>query len=232
MDAWELAKVVARRWWTFLPLAVLTLLMTTQVDSRIAPEYQTTASILLVGPFQTVPEVEDQVTRAINPYLAQGIGTTANAMKVVLESQESRQKVIQAGGSNGYSIKVQSRTPIMSISVATGNRDLSIKTAALVTDLLNQELKARQDAFKAPEQSHITTQTLDAVGSVATIRNGLKQIRVVIVAIGLSLAVAASVLANALLAWWSRRRTTQLLRRASTEEAQPVSEPRHSTTVL
>lgn len=200
-----MAKVIARRWWVFLPFALVTALLTAQAGSRIAPEYQTTASVLLVGPFETVPQVEDQVVRSINPYLAQGISTTANVMKVVLESQESRQKIVQRGGSGAYSIRVQARTPIVNISVATANRELTLKTASAVSSLMREELQARQDAFKSPRQSHITTQTLDAIGSISVVRNGLKQIRVVIIALGLGLAVAASVFANGLLEWNRRR---------------------------
>lgn len=229
MDAWDLAKVVARRWWVFLPFALITALLTAQADSRIAPEYQTTASVLLVGPSQTVPEVEGQVVRSVNPYLSQGINTTASAMKVVLESVDSRRKVIAAGGSAAYSVQVQTRTPIMNIAVATGDRDLTLKTASLVSQQLAIELRARQAAFKAPPQSFITAQILDNVGEIYEVRNGLKQIRVIIIALGLGLGVAVALFANALLDWNRRRWSAKT--RAAAEAGVLVDKVQRSSAV-
>lgn len=229
VDAWDMARVVGRRWWVFLPLSLLTLLLTLNVDSRIKPEYQTSVTLLLVGPSETVPQVDDRIVKSINPYLNQGISTTASVMKVVLESPDSRRKVIEAGGSSAYSVGVQTRTPIMRIQIATRDRELTVKTAAVVADLLRDELKARQEAFNAPQASHITTQTLDAVGSVGEVRNGLKQIRVVILALGLGIATAATLMVNAMLAWLLRRRKDKVRLAAETGFVNDKHKPRSTS---
>src|SRR3954463_12501140 len=101
VDLWQLKLIVLRRWYVCLPLCGLAVLGVMRAGDSVAFEYDSQATVMLVGPQESVPVDPTKPVRN-NPYLSNGLIATAQAMQVVMSSQDVRAAMAKAGGNPAY----------------------------------------------------------------------------------------------------------------------------------
>lgn len=169
MDVWAITVAAARRWYVLLPLLALTALGAYQVGQGVSPEYEASATAILVPGSQ----VEEETTTP-NPY--GNLDQTNRVISIVLDAPESRAVIEAQGHSPDYEVRATDRSSILNLSVLTDSEPESLATLEAVLDLGTQELATRMDEAGVPEASQPVWQILQApaisdVSSSGALRN-------------------------------------------------------------
>ena len=88
MDFWELAKILLRRWYAFVPILLTTVGLTYLLTETPETIHHAQSTVL-------VTRVPDDVA-GLNPYARDE--TTAQTMATIMGSPEAREEIIAAGG--------------------------------------------------------------------------------------------------------------------------------------
>ena len=168
MDVFDALRVIARWWFVALPMLVLSLVAAIVLSSGIAPEYQAEGSVLFVGPLVRESTTTPGETEAINPLLEQPSALTTAAVISSLSMSSPQVATILAdeGLSTDYEVGVESRTPILLLLVRADSRDLATATALRLAELVDDDVRLRQEAADVPLDQRVTTNVigLSAVG--------------------------------------------------------------------
>lgn len=232
MDLWQLTLIVLRRWYVFLPLCGLAYLGVVEAGESVQTEYQAEATVLLVGPSQSLPFDPTKTVRT-NPYLQQGLTTTGQAMHAVMSSQDVRQAMIEEGGTGNYVVEASQRNPLLTVSITAASAEQASRTSTVFPALLTSELDKLQDNARAPVGQRVTVQSLTAGDSPLGVRTGLRKAQAVAAGLGLGLAAAAALAFEALMIALRRRRANAETRRrngahADVDAGGPEDAERHA----
>lgn len=200
MDIFDGLRVIGRWWFVTVPLALLALLLASFGTAGIDPEYAARGSVMLVSP--GLPTGDD--SDLTNPLLFQSgaLEVAAEVAALSANTPQVAQILSDEGLSTGYEVGTQNRTPIVLIETRGPTREVATNTAVRVVDLIQQDLRLRQDAAGAPDDQRITVEiiSLSAIGGADY--GGRNRVRVASAVVGLGLAfLTAFVLEGA-----SRRR--------------------------
>src|SRR5256885_11637048 len=115
MDFWDVAKLMARRWYITVPMLVLTLLGAVATDLTVKPDYKATGHITLIPP--TVRQ--DNVTNAkdvrpVNPWVEDALATTAI---IRLQNKQLHDELTAEGLKGEWTAAVEGRLPGIPIDV-------------------------------------------------------------------------------------------------------------------
>lgn len=206
MDLLDLLKLVARRWYVAVPIVIVTLAAAVALGSAIQPEYNTTATVILVPPTTSAATPANGATPAPgNPWLRIGETQMAQAVQIAVSSGETRQKVVAAGGDAAYEITLVTRSSIMTVEISSETNAKALATVEAVTKLISEEVVAQQAKYKPKAGEEISTQVLDAGLNVTPSRSNVLRAQIVVLAIGLLLMAAAVVAYDA----FARRKLTK-----------------------
>lgn len=197
MDLLDLLRLMVRRWYVAAPMVILTLGAVLLVKSSIGPEYKASGSILLVPPTNTplpqpVPS-PGASRRPGNPWLQVGEVSMAQAIVVSINTHAMREKVAAAGGEPEYEVSLVARSSIINIEVATTDAARAQATTKTVLELLGAEVATRQEQYQPRPGEEITTQVLDPGDNVELSSSNVLRAQIVVLAIGLLFAAAATV---------------------------------------
>lgn len=214
MDVWRITVTVLRRWYVFLPLLALTALVALRVGESITPEYEVSATAILV-PGSASTDIED-------PYGSRS--DTAQVLAIVMDSTASRDLIEQQGLDREYEFRSRDRSPILNLTVLSETSEESMATGQAVLDLAREELANRQSGAGLPPDAQISLQILQAPHVSDVVAEGKMRNMAVIGIIGAALSLLVAVLFDDLMGlfkqWvnrWRERRATRGTTRGTDE---------------
>jgi len=184
MDLLDLIKLVVRRWYVAVPVVIVTLAAAVALGSAIQPEYNTTATVILVPPTTSAASPANGATPAPgNPWLRIGETQMAQAVQIAVSSGETRQKVVAAGGDSAYEITLVTRSSIMTVEISSETSAKALATVEAVTKLISDEVVSQQAKYKPKAGEEITTQVLDPGLNVTPSRSNVLRAQIVVLAV-------------------------------------------------
>jgi hypothetical protein len=156
MDLWTSLQVLARRWYVFIPLLIITAATGYVTTVAMAPVYEVHSSVVLLG-----PEDPQAGAAAANPYLNfdGSLETTAQLLVNSFASDAYVTQLQDRGASGGFVVSSPGG-PIVDIVADGASPDEAIATAEVVTSSLRADLKSRQLSVGASNKALIRVQTL------------------------------------------------------------------------
>jgi hypothetical protein len=197
VDIWDGLRIVMRRWKVALPVFLAVAAVGIVGSGTIDGEYSANGSVILLGPNQqaAADALDPSVAQTdVNAYLTpcNTCETVARAIQLSLLGTETRQLMAEDGLSPDFTVVVESRSPIMSLSAAGDTPDGAVATLEGVIERINLELETRQTDVNAPTDQRITANVLsqdaEATGDFA----GRTRARAALLAVGAVLAVIAA----------------------------------------
>lgn len=197
LDVIQLLRVVQRRWYIAVPLAVVALAAAFVVRAGVQPGYTVAATVVVLP-----PSAERQLAGATGSLLDFNATTQAQALSLLASGAEFRQRVTDGSSLAAFSVGSQARDPFITISVEAKDQAVALGVAQRVISELQVELD--QQAPSATGEERILLQTL-AEPAVAAVDDSRFRAAVVALAVGLVAAVAITVLVDGAIAWRRRR---------------------------
>ena len=201
MDLWSFMKVLFRRWYLTVPLLALTAFGAVHAAGGVAPTYTASSSGVFLQPPINLPK--DQI--ATNPWVTAGLDTTAVAVVDSIQNPAAQSAVVSAGFSGEYTIQLAARSVLFTVYAPAPTRTEATATLDHVVQLMQQDLKVKQDQYKVPADQQVLIQMTSAP-SLVTTRNGLQRVIVAIAGIGLVVTFVLAISLDAFLTRRARRR--------------------------
>lgn len=216
MDVWAITLAALRRWYILLPLLGLTGWGAYVAGEGVAPEYEVRATALIT------PGREPQTTP--NPY--GGIDQANAAVAIVLNSTDTRDRLVAEGFVPGYEVTTESRSSIMVISVRGHEPGITVRTGEALLEAAAQELDGRQAAAGVPPSSRFGIQALAEPTLMDVVHEGKTRLQAIVGVVGAGLALTVAVLFDDIVGLVRRRRA--LARRRSRETLRDDAAPVHA----
>lgn len=210
MDVWRITVAALRRWYILLPLLALTGLATFAVGDGVRPQYQVTATVMLV-PGTTQTEIA-------NPYSISEQTTTA--ISIVLNNSESRGQIAERGLNSEYETTARARTTILDFSVLAATPEVGLETGQAVFDLAQQELAERQGAVGIPTSAQVGVQILQPPAVSDVVEEGKLRNMAIVGILGAAISLLVAVLFDDLVGLIRRAIRRRRERRAATVGAE------------
>ncbi|TQL69973.1 hypothetical protein FB381_3896 [Nocardioides albertanoniae] len=209
MDFWELAMILLRRWYAFVPVLLATVGLT--YFGTEAPEtiHHAQSTVL-------VTRIPDDLA-GLNPYARDE--TTAQTMATIMGSPEAREEVIAAGGSEVFTVTpAAERSALLLVQGSAGADEEALATTSVVIEAMQERLQALQTEAGVKPRAPRSRVVVVSPPSLAAPETGsrLRELGVGI-AVGGLLAVAVALAVEGL----ARRRAKK---RSAEDPAAPVVE--------
>lgn len=217
MDLWQTVRVLLRRWYIVVPVAVLTGFAARTVAQGVQPGYTISAVAIVLPPSQARVATEKGIqVLPVNPYLSfsGSTQTATKALAIAASGADFRQTLPRRSAVANYSVEVPPREPLLTVGVESRDPAAALSAANDVLEGLRALLAERQPAVR-PEQEL----SLDVLSppAVSAVDNSRLRAAVVTVVVGLLLAVAAAVAVEGLSADRTRRRRAHAAAAKSSE---------------
>jgi hypothetical protein len=218
MDIWQILRITLRRWYIAAPLALLAIVASYAAAERVAVEYTSAASVLLVNPEPTdeasgpvdpglpaddedptaLDDPQDVTTEppvAGNPWLSfsGSLNTAAQAIQLSVSSQDTRSQLEREGLSPTYAVTPDRRNPILVVEATADDPETTQRTLERVLALVSEDLDARQVSAGAPTENRIRVEVLAMDTTPARATAAKLRVQILTLAIGLTVALLAAV---------------------------------------
>ncbi len=200
MDIWDGLRIVMKRWKVAVPIFLAFALLAIVGSGMIDAEYSADGSIILLGP-NSQDGGGDALAPAegatdVNPLLVgcNTCETVARAIQLSLSSTETKAAIKADGLSTKYTIVVENRSPLMTITASSGSPTNAIDTLNGVINRISQDLETRQSDINAPTDQRITASVLSQDTAAKGDYGGRTKARAAILAAGALAAVGVSLL--------------------------------------
>lgn len=193
MDFLDVAKLLARWWYVTMPLVLLTITAAFIVSQGIQPEFTAQGSVLVVAPSA---DETGQGAGGSNPLLTQNaaLPTTAYVTSLALTSPQVGFLLGEEGLSTSYDVAVEDRLPIILLETRAPTRELATNTALRIVELIEDDLRLRQDAADVPSAERVSSVVIGVSSSGGADYGGRERLRIVVTALGLMLTLGAAFL--------------------------------------
>lgn len=228
MDLFDVARITAKRWYVFIPLALITAFFAYQAYSGVKPQYYTSVSVGLVSPSVKDVAVQSspsdpvfQVSNGLQD--AGGVSLLANLLSIGLRDASVQAQVRAAGGSGSYSSEVfnlpnAGQLPIVVVSSQGPSAQGVFDTVNLVAQQAEPTLRGIQAQAGVPDSRLISAFPLSAVPEPVGGLPGRTRETATLAVAGLAGAVVASVLFDAVVVRIGRSRRKDGRGERDTEE--------------
>lgn len=210
MDVWRITVAALRRWYILLPLLALTGYATLMVGDGVRPQYEVTATAILVP-----GAVQSEI---VNPYGS--MDETNTAIAIVLGNAQSRERIAELGLSTDYEVAPRSRSAIMDFSVISDTPEIGVQTGQAVFELAQQELVESQSAVDIPSRAQIGVQVLQAPSVSDVVTEGKVRNMAIVGIIGAALSLLIAVLFDDIIGLMRRWVRSRRQRRISHQDAE------------
>lgn len=206
VDLWQTVRVLLRRWYVVVPLALLTGFAARTVAQGVQPGYTISAVAIVLPPSQARVATEKGIeVLPVNPYLSfsGSTQTATKALAIAASGADFRQTLPRQSAVANYSVEVPPREPLLTVDVESRDPAAALSAASDVLEGLRTLLAEQQPAVR-PEQEL----SLDVLSppAVSAVDNSKLRAAVVTLVVGLLLAVAAAVSVEGLSVHRARRR--------------------------
>lgn len=200
MDLWDGLRIVLRRWKVALPIFLAFAVVAFVSSGMINAEYSAGGSVILLGPNSQATDGADGADEdgdtSANPWLTgcNTCETVARAIQLSLASTEAKQSVAEDGLSTDYTIVVENRSPLITLTATSGSPATAVDTVSGVIDRINTELEARQSDASAPSDQRITASVLSQDAEAKGDYGSRTKARIALLAAGALTAAATALL--------------------------------------
>lgn len=184
MDVWQITVAAVRRWYILLPLLALTAFGALRVGEGVDPEYEVTATAILV-PGSAESEIE-------SPYGNRN--ETTQVLSILLGATEARASIEAQGLDPDYEIMTRDRSNIVNLSVLSDSEQVSLDTGEAVLTLAAEELAQRQTQAGIPDPAQIGLEVLQPPTVSDVVVQGQLRNMVVVGILGASVSLLVAVL--------------------------------------
>ncbi len=160
MDVLSFLRVLVRRWYLVLPIALASLAGAAWFWDAAPSTYEATGTLLLKNP----TGITDEIARE-NPYLGYGgLYVPGKVATDVVGARDYRERLAEVGVEPTYELLVDTTTqaPIIFVRVEGPTEPDAVGSVAAVLTAVQSALEQRQAETGAPEESFVTTEILTA----------------------------------------------------------------------
>jgi hypothetical protein len=198
-------QVLARWWFLTLPGLILTPLVALAVALLVAPEYQATATLIVLGPNPPARVSPTGPLVRPNPYLGFGRSLDVAAdliVRIMANDPVVRQRMRDAGATAKYDLSVGTEGGPMINVLATSRKPADALTTAAIIDRGIQDILAEhQKQTGAPADTWIRAQTITASNQATLALASPIRAFIALAALGLAAVVGLAYLLQALEGW-------------------------------
>lgn len=196
MDLVDFFRIVLRRWYVALAVAVAGSLVAVLLAWSVAPQYAVEAQSILISGRASPSESNDS---AANPYMSfsGSLFTTLSAVTRTVDGQESREVLGADGSEQDFTFTTSQEAPVIITTSISATPEGASALSDEVQKALSATLVTLQSAEDVPEEQQITMRVLTTSSPEEETGD---RTRVLLGVIGLSLAsaVGAAVLVESI----------------------------------
>lgn len=196
MDVWGITLATLRRWYVFLPVLAVSVLLVLAAGQRASPEYEATGSIMLTPARTTSP--------IANPFV--NAAGASEAITIILNGPETREKLTRTGRNGTVTVTSASRSSIVTMRSVSPDPESAVALIDTIIDIASEQLAERQRSAGLERESSIGLQVLAAPSITAVASDTALRVQAVILVLGLTVGVTFSVLFDDILGLIRRRR--------------------------
>lgn len=231
MDFFTTLRILLSRWQVVVPALALTALAAAFATQTVAPAWQATGTMVLLGPSTATEQFQGQIeSKAVNPYLEFGgaLDVTAEVLSKVMVSDTVVQRLRLRGATAEYEVGTGSDggSPIINI-IATG-RDAKVarRTVQAVATELRRELQRRQTTAGAPTTQLIRAEQVTVPSSATRLIGDKVRAAAAVLAMGVAFTFSLAFLTESVIEQRARRRRLASARTAGAQRkgAAPVGQ--------
>lgn len=135
MDFWELAMILLRRWYAFVPILLTAVGLTYFLTETPETVYHAQSTVLVTS----VPEA----VAGLNPYARDE--AAAQTMATIMAAPVAREEVIEAGGSEVFTVTpAAERSALLLVQGSAGTEDAALSTTELAIETMQERLQELQ----------------------------------------------------------------------------------------
>ncbi len=208
MDLLTLVTIVARRWYAFLAILALTAIALWEISPKLALQYQSQGSLLILAPNTTTLMIGAKPTQVpINPLLSTGSPslTVAETLANDVGSLSTRQAV-QLPGNFSYTVTVDSKAPIVTIEDTADTPEYAVQGVEILLERMQNRLGSLEQQLKAPPEQLLESKILNVLTVPSELTGSKNKTVFLVAAAGFLVALSMSVTLDGIL---TRGRPTQ-----------------------
>ena len=154
MDLFTTIRILLRRWFVVVPALLVTAGAAYYAMQAVAPAYEATGAVVLLGPATAGAPVAGEPNPApVNPYLEFGgaLETTGEIVSRTLMSEATVSKLAKKGATAAYEVGTGSEggSPIINLIATDADEQMARKTVNVLITEVSTELERRQAAAGA-----------------------------------------------------------------------------------
>lgn len=209
MDIFDGVKVMLRWWFVVVALFAVTLAAAMSMTSDIQPEYRAEAAVLMVGPAVRESSSRPGEFESLNPLLDQPsvLATVALVVSLSVQGPQAEQILADEGLTASFEVGVERNAPIVLLETRAESRDVALRSAQGLAEIIDEEVRLRQDAADVPANERVTTSVIQLAAVGGADYEGRNRTRLLILGLGIGMTVAVVFL----LEGYRRRRATKTL---------------------
>jgi capsular polysaccharide biosynthesis protein len=220
VDIWGAILVLARRFYITVPLAAASLIGAYAMASSVQPEYNATASVVLLGPTAPAPD-RTAAPAPVNPYVSMSAATLTAAIQVSLTSTDSLAKLQAQHLSTNFSVTNVNRSTVIAFTATSSDPRQAAATANQLVNLMRSELSARQQPYTKNVSEQVTLQPLSTAAVAAPDTSSRTKAEAIAMGAAIVVTILLVLIIDAILASRKRRRdVTSHARTISSDAAQ------------
>ena len=210
MDFLASVKIVLRYWWLVLLGLAATAAGAFAVVQRVQPSYTANGSVVFLRPAIDLPGSTADGKAIRNPLLdfEGSLNVTTELMVQVMNGEQAAKDLLAKGATATYAVEqnLETRSPLLLVSVRGLQPDLTIRTLSLVIEEAKSRLIAEQVAVGADSGSYITVRVLSQATEAALDRGSQVRAAAAVMAVGGVMSLSSAFLLEAIRRGRERRR--------------------------
>lgn len=207
MDMLGILKICVRRWFVFVPLVLIGVIVADRLADGTRPEYESAVRIVAIAPAGEQPRVAEGKVQPVNPYL--GSGGARLLLSTVgerLQTNGARTAVEAAGGERDYEMVIARSSDVLSFETVSESRPAARQTSVTLGERAVAEAQVVQEEAGVQSELFLQVRLMYPVDLPAELPSAATKVRIFAIGAGLAIAAAASVLVEGIVLAFRRWR--------------------------
>lgn len=213
MDMLGILRICARRWFVFLPLVLIGVIVADQLADGTKPEYESAVRVVAIAPAAEQPRVAEGKVQPINPYLGSGgARLLLSTIGERLQTNSARTAVEAGGGERDYEMVIARTSDVLSFETVSESRPAARQTSVTLGELAIAEAQVVQEEAGVQPELFLQVRLMYPVDLPTELPSAAMKVRIFGIGAGLAVAAAAAVLVEGLVIAFRRWRTARASR--------------------
>jgi hypothetical protein len=210
MDIWTVLRTCARRWYVFVPVLGVSLVVGNSQMQAADPVYSATSTAAIAGPALVPGNLPGEIIE-VNPFerLGGSLNTTTDVMVALMDSGPKRAEFFDQGVTLDY--EVTTADSVIYFDVMGADAEEVTATAVRLVEILDNEIALLQSKPVDAPESRIRAVALALPTDASADTTGGIRLLAVIGALGLLLAIASALVVEGALRYRERRAASRPL---------------------